>query len=93
MLKLIGGLLIAVGVISAGYALGMEVTVGYTDRVYNSGLMATREVYTIAGSAIAIIGTLIAMSGVIVELIEKKENEKLDILKNISNGLADHLEK
>ncbi|MGP2836576.1 hypothetical protein ACTVJ2_00125 [Serratia nevei] len=55
--------------------------------------MANREIYTIAGSATAIIGTLVAMTGVIAEFLEKRENEKLDILKNIKNGLADHLEK
>ncbi|BEO80459.1 hypothetical protein SMTE5_14900 [Serratia marcescens] len=93
MLKLIGGLLILVGAIAVGYAIGMEVTVGYVDKVYNSGLMAKREIYTIAGSATAIVGTLVAMTGVIAELFEKSENVKLDILKNINNGLADHLEK
>lgn len=93
MLKSIGGILIAVGVISVGCALGMDVTVGYVDKVYNSGLMANREVYTIAGSAIAIIGTLIAMTGFIIERAEKNEKEKLDVLKNINNGLADHLDK
>lgn len=92
MLKLIGGLIIGAGVIWVVYALMMEVTVKYSS-VYNTGLLAERNIYVVIGSAITIIGALVALSGVIVELIEKKESEKLDVLKNISNGLADHLEK
>lgn len=92
MLKLIGAVLLVVGVISIGYALGMEVTVGYVDKVYNTGLIASRLVYVITGSAIAIIGSVAFASGSILESIEKANKEKLDVMKNINNGLADHLE-
>ncbi|TKI01778.1 hypothetical protein [Martelella alba] len=93
MLKVIGGLLMAGGIIWVLCALGMDVTVGYVDKIYNTGLIANREVNIIAGSSLAIIGTLMAMAGVICRAIEDKEKEKIDILKDINNGLAGYLEK
>lgn len=92
MLKFIGALLFAIGAIIVGWALGMEVTVGYVDKVYNTGLIANRLVYTVAGSSIAIIGAIVGVAGLIIESFEKSNSEKLDVMKNINNGLADHLE-
>ncbi|WP_336709902.1 MULTISPECIES: hypothetical protein [unclassified Cedecea] len=92
MLKFIGALLFAIGAIIVGWALGMEVTVGYVDKVYNTGLIANRLVYTVAGSSISIIGSIVGVAGMIMESFEKSNAEKLDVMKNINNGLADHLE-
>ncbi|XBS71164.1 hypothetical protein ABK905_09455 [Acerihabitans sp. KWT182] len=89
MLKAIGGLLMAIGIIWMLTALNMDVTVGTINAVYNTGLLANREMSIISGSSVAIIGTIIAMAGAISRVIKDKDQEIIDILKKINNRLPD----
>ncbi|WP_154715558.1 hypothetical protein [Pectobacterium fontis] len=88
MLKAFGGVLFVVGIIWTGYALGMEVTVGYVDKIYNNGLMATRQLYAFVGSVTALAGIIIVMTGMVCERIDEVEEKKLTVLKDINNGLG-----
>ncbi|WP_058912881.1 hypothetical protein [Entomohabitans teleogrylli] len=89
MFKMIGCILLAIGIFWVGYALIMGVTVGYVDKVYNAGLMAHRQIHAIVGSSVSIIGTIFLTVSVIIEKIDFINKEKVDVLKNMNNGLAD----
>lgn len=81
------------GVFWVGYAFSMKVTAVYAGDVYNTGLLAVREINVIAGSVVFLVGALSLLIGTVLEKIESTEKQKLDVLININNGLADIIEK
>jgi len=67
MIKTIGALIIAVGIIWTGSAISMDVVVGGIDKVYNSGLIASRQLHAMVGLSITISGIIVIMGGLIIE--------------------------
>jgi len=92
MYKAIGGLLAIVGICWVGYAFSMDVAVGYSEKVYNTGLLATRQLHAMCGSALAIIGSITLIAGIVVEKIEEISKRKQDVLVSINNGIADYFD-
>ncbi|MDS1985671.1 hypothetical protein ACMGLI_17615 [Enterobacter hormaechei] len=92
MYKAIGGILAAAGVCWVGYALSMDVAVGYYDKVYNSGLLATRQVYALCGTGLAVIGTITVLAGIAIEKLEKLSKQNHEVMVSINNGMADYFD-
>ena len=92
MYKAIGGLLAVVGVCWVGYAFSMDVAVGYSEKVYNTGLLAIRQMHALCGSGLTIIGSITFIAGIVVEKIEEISKRKQDVLVSINNGMADYFD-
>ncbi|MGL4720006.1 MAG: hypothetical protein ACRCXO_13040 [Kluyvera intermedia] len=78
MIKTIGAFLLVIGIIWTGSALGLVVTVGYTDKVYNNGLIALRQLHAMIGLTLSVIGSITILAGLIIEKMDKHAKAALE---------------
>ncbi|NYA15766.1 hypothetical protein [Serratia fonticola] len=78
MLKMIGVFILVVGIIWTGSALGLVVTVGYTDKVYNNGLIALRQLHAMVGLTLSVIGSITVLAGLIIGKMDKHAKAALE---------------
>lgn len=78
MLKMIGVFILVIGIIWTGSALGLVVTVGYTDKVYNNGLIALRQLHAMVGLTLSVIGSITILAGLIIGRMDKHAKAALE---------------
>ena len=102
LLKIVGGVIIAVGVVCIILGLDMNVVVssGAQTQVYNTGLIASRQMTVSIGGALLVAGSMFLSAGIIRDAIlinpslpspansEKREYQESQFLVRGDNGEA-----